>query len=174
MFSSQLKNLLSKGAINSLLKISSTPTIADTIVDYNLQIINLTLQQGQHKRPKDFCLYTCTLGDREYRNNNFILSRILSEQEPKVGDIINIKRISTSTLSYKECNIIIIKKYLFLKTNCEVINSLIYVESYEDILRKKKMNEATLKTKEENYKNFTTNNIYNYNSHKKKIKKIQK
>ena len=165
MFSSQLKNLLSKGAINSLLKISSTPSIADTIVDYNLQIINLTLQQGQHKKPKDFCLYTCTLGDREYRNSNFILSRILSEQEPKIGDIINIKRISTSTLSYKECNIIIIKKYLFLKTNCEVINSLIFVESYDDILKKKKMNEMNLKSKEENYRNFS-NTFFNSNKQK--------
>ena len=164
---SQYKNYLSKGAINSLLKISSTPTIADTLVDYNLQIINLTLQQGQHKRPKDFCLYTCTLGDREYKNSNFILSRILSEQEPKIGDIINIKRISTSTLSYKECNIIIIKKYLFLKTNCEVVNSLVFVESYEDIMRKKNNNnrESALKVKEESFKIYSSNN---YKSNKKK------
>ena len=155
----QIKNLLSKGAINSLLKISATPTLADTIVDYNLQIINLTLQQGQHRKPKDFCLYTCTLGDREYKNSNFILSRFLSEQEPQKGDIINIKKISTSTLSYKECNIIIIKKYNFLKTNCEIMHPLLFVESYEDILKKKNFNtEITLKIKDENYKpKFSTN-----------------
>ena len=146
----QLKNLISKGAINSLLKIASTPTLTDTLVDYNLQIINLSLQQGQHRKPKDFCLYTCTLGDREYKNSNFILSRFLSDQEPKKGDIINIKKISTSTLSYKECNIIIIKKYNFLKTNCEIMNTLLFVDSYEDIMKKKNIhNEMNSKIKEE-------------------------
>ena len=154
----QIKNLISKGAINSLLKISSTPTSDDTLVDYNLQIINLNLQQGQHRKPKDFCLYTCTLGDREYKNSNFILSRFLSEQEPKKGDIINIKKISTSTLSYKESNIIIIKKYNFLKTNCEVMHSLLFVESYEDIMKKKSIHkEMNSKIKDENHtKNYTT------------------
>ena len=128
----KIKNLITDNAICSLLKKTAT-NVTDSIVDYNLQIININLQSGQYKKPKDFSLYTCTLGDREFKHSGFIISRILAEQEPKIGDVINIKKISTSTLSHKECKIIIVKKYEYVKTNCMVNSSLINVETYEDI-----------------------------------------
>ena len=128
----KIKNLITDNAICSLLK-KTAANVTDSIVDYNLQIININLQSGQYKKPKDFSLYTCTLGDREFKHSGFIISRILAEQEPKIGDVINIKKISTSTLSHKECKIIIVKKYEYVKTNCMVNSSLINVETYEDI-----------------------------------------
>ena len=48
--------MLSKGAINNLLRISSTNLI-DRIVDFDLQIINLNLQSKQNNYTKDFDLY---------------------------------------------------------------------------------------------------------------------
>lgn len=86
----KLKNLITDNAICSLLKKTAT-NVTDSIVDYNLQIININLQSGQYKKPKDFSLYTCTLGDREFKHSGFIISRILAEQEPKIGDVINIR-----------------------------------------------------------------------------------
>ena len=138
----KIKNLITDNAICSLLKKTSTNVI-DSIVDYNLQIININLQSGQYKKPKEFSLYICTLGDREYKHSGFIISRVFSGQEPRIQDVINIKKISTSTLSHKECKIIIIKKYEYIKTNCMVNSSLINVEIYEDI--EKNMNQPKSK-----------------------------
>jgi len=147
------KNLITDNAISSLLKKTSVDVINST-VDYNLQIININLQSNQYKKPKDFSLYTCTLGDKEFKHSGFIISRNLIEQEPKIGDIIKIKTISTSTLSHKECKIIIVKKYEYVKINCLVNSSLINVETYDDVLKmitQRKKNFFNSK----NYKNGT-------------------
>ena len=87
--------MLTKGAISNLLRISST-NVVDTIVDFNLQIINLNLQSKQNNYSKDFDLYTCTLGDIQYSYSGFILPVIKDKQNPKSGDIIKIRKISTS------------------------------------------------------------------------------
>ena len=149
----KIKSLITDNAISSLLKKTSVDVI-NSSVDYNLQIININLQSNQYKKPKDFSLYTCTLGDKEFKHSGFIISRNLIEQEPKIGDIIKIKTISTSTLSHKECKIIIVKKYEYVKNNCLVNSSLINVETYDDVLKmltQRKKNFFSSK----NYKNGT-------------------
>ena len=127
--------MLTKGAINNLLRISST-NVVDTLVDFNLQLINLNLQSKQNNSAKDFELYTCTLGDTKYSYSGFILPVMKDKQSPKPGDIIKITKISTSKLTYNGCKIIIIKKYDFIQKDAEIKNNLENVESYEDIQNK--------------------------------------
>ena len=140
--------MLSKGAINNLLRISST-NLVDTIVDFNLQIINLNLQSKQNNYTKDFDLYTCTLGDTQYSYSGFILPVIKDKQNPRPGDIIKISKISTSKLSYNGCKIIIIKKYDFIQKEVEIKNLLENVESYEDIQNKLKKEKNKIQKLEE-------------------------
>ena len=108
--------MLSKGAINNLLRISST-NVVDTIVDFNLQIISMNLQAKQNNYTKDLDLYTCSLGDTQYSYSGFILPVIKDKQNPRPGDIIKITKISTSKLAYNGCKIIVIKKYEFIQKN---------------------------------------------------------
>ena len=160
--------MLTKGAINNLLRISST-NVLDTIVDCNLQIINLNLQSKQNNSTKDFDLYTCTLGDKQYKYSGFILPVIKEKQNPKSGDIIKVSKISTSKLTYNGCKIIIIKKYEFIQKEVEIKNNLENVESYEDIQNKIKNENLKLQKLEESINinstlntNFSLNN-YNIN-----------
>ena len=162
--------MLTKGAINILLRISST-NVLDSIVDLNLQIINLNLQSKQNNYSKDFDLYTCTLGDTQYSYNGFILPVIKEKQNPKSGDIIKITKISTSKLTYNGCKIIIIKKYDFIQKNAEIKNNLINVESYEDIQakileenKKKEKIEQSFNANNSINANFETNNNENINN----------
>jgi 6-pyruvoyl-tetrahydropterin synthase len=149
--------MLSKGAINNLLRISST-NVLDTNVDCNLQIINLNLQSNQKNHSKDFDLYTCSLGDTLYAYNGFILPIKKDKQTPKSGDIIKITKISTSKLTYNGCKIIIIKKYDIIQNKAEIKNNLINVESYEDIQNKIKEDNRAEKTVNDS---FTINNSEN-------------
>ena len=126
--------MLTKGAINTLLRISST-NVSDSIVDLTLQIINLNLQSKQKNCKKDFDLYTCTLGDTKYSYSGFILPVVKEKQNLKPGDIIKLTKISTSKLTYNGCKIVIIKNYDFIKKE-EIKNNLTNVESYEDIQNK--------------------------------------
>ena len=153
--------MLTEGAINNLLKITSTNAL-DTSVDYNLQIINLNLQSKQNNYTKDFDLYTCSLGDSLYVYSGFILPVKKDKQNPKSGDIIKITKISTSKLTYNGCKIIIIKKYDIIQKNSEIKNNLINVESYEDIQNKIKEEKKTEKKHDElikinNLENTLTN-----------------
>ena len=151
--------MLTKGAINNLLRISSKD-VADTIVDFNLQIITLNLQSKQNNCNKDFDLYTCTLGDTQFSYSGFILPVIKDKQNPKPGDIIKITKISTSKLTFNGCKIIIIKKYDFIQKNVETKNNLQNVESYEDIQNKiKEINNTRQKIDE----SMTLNNSINTN-----------
>ena len=151
--------MLTKGAINNLLRISSKD-VADTIVDFNLQIITLNLQSRQNNCNKDFDLYTCTLGDTQFSYSGFILPVIKDKQNPKPGDIIKITKISTSKLTFNGCKIIIIKKYDFIQKNVEMKNNLQNVESYEDIQNKiKEINNTRQKIDE----SMTLNNSINTN-----------
>ncbi len=151
--------MLTKGAINNLLRISSKD-VADTIVDFNLQIITLNLQSKQNNCNKDFDLYTCTLGDTQFSYSGFILPVIKDKQNPKPGDIIKITKISTSKLTFNGCKIIIIKKYDFIQKNVEMKNNLQNVESYEDIQNKiKEINNTRQKIDE----SMTLNNSINTN-----------
>ena len=127
--------MLSNGAINNLLRISST-NVLDTIVDFNLQIITLNLQSKQNNIKKEFDLYTCALGDTKYSYCGFILPVKKEKQNPKSGDIIKVSKISTSKLTYNGCKIIIVKNYNILKTSQEIQTNLIQVESYDDIQKK--------------------------------------
>ena len=178
--------MLTKGAINNLLRIASTIQL-DTIVDFNLQIIHLNLQSKQNNFTKDFDLYTCTLGDIQYSYSGFILPVIKDKQNPKIGDIIKISKISTSKLTYNGCKIIIVKKYDFIKKNAEIKNILENVESYEDIqnkikeeiTNKKKIEESILinNTQNTNISNIADNIIIdkiNTNENNNNIKKIEK
>ena len=163
--------MLTKGAINNLLRISST-NVVDTIVDFNIQIINLNLQSKQNNYSKDFDLYTCTLGDTQYSYSGFILPVIKDKQNPKSGDIIKISKISTSKLTYNGCKIIIVKKYDFIKKNAEIKNNLENVESYEDIQNKikedinnkKKIEESIAKNNEQNSNISYNNDIHKINN----------
>ena len=141
--------MLSNGAINNLLRISST-NVLDTIVDFNLQIISLNLQSKQSNIKKEFDLYTCALGDTKYSYNGFILPVKKEKQNPKSGDIIKISKISTSKLTYNGCKIIIVKTYDIIKTSEEIKNNLIQVESYEDIQKKIEEENKKQKKIEEN------------------------
>ena len=127
--------MLSNGAINNLLRISST-NVLDTIVDFNLQIITLNLQSKQNNIKKEFDLYTCALGDTKYSYSGFILPVKKEKKKPKSGDIIKVSKISTSKLTYNGCKIIIVKNYEILNTSQEIQTNLIQVESYEDIQKK--------------------------------------
>ena len=127
--------MLTKGAINNLLRISST-NLLDTLVDFNLQITSLNLQSRQNNYSKDFDLYTCSLCDTLYVYSGFILPVIKDKQNLKLGDIIKITKISTSKLTYNGCKIIIIKKYDIIQKNGKINNNLVNVESYEDIQNK--------------------------------------
>ena len=174
--------MLTKGAINNLLRISSKD-VADTIVDFNLQIITLNLQSKQNNCNKDFDLYTCTLGDTQFSYSGFILPVIKDKQNPKPGDIIKITKISTSKLTFNGCKIIIIKKYDFIQKNVEMKNNLQNVESYEDIQNKiKEINNTRQKIDESMTLNNSINTNYskmndiiknneNNNNEKKKKKK---
>ena len=146
--------MLSNGAINNLLRISST-NVLDTIVDFNLQIISLNLQSKQSNIKKEFDLYTCALGDTKYSYSGFILPVKKEKQNPKSGDIIKISKISTSKIStskltYNGCKIIIVKTYDIIKTSEEIKNNLIQVESYEDIQKKIEEENKRQKKIEEN------------------------
>ena len=141
--------MLSIGAINNLLRISST-NVLDTIVDFNLQIISLNLQSKQSNIKKEFDLYTCALGDTKYSYSGFILPVKKEKQNPKSGDIIKISKISTSKLTYNGCKIIIVKTYDIIKTSEEIKNNLIQVESYEDIQKKIEEENKRQKKIEEN------------------------
>ena len=141
--------MLSNGAINNLLRISST-NVLDTIVDFNLQIISLNLQSKQSNIKKEFDLYTCALGDTKYSYSGFILPVKKEKQNPKSGDIIKISKISTSKLTYNGCKIIIVKTYDIIKTSEEIKNNLIQVESYEDIQKKIEEENKKQKKIEEN------------------------
>ena len=179
--------MLTKGAISNLLRISST-NVVDTIVDFNLQIINLNLQSKQNNYSKDFDLYTCTLGDVQYSYSGFILPVIKDKQNPKSGDIIKISKISTSKLTYNGCKIIIVKKYDFIKKNAEIKNNLENVESYEDIQNKineeinnKKKIEELIKINNtqntdisNNTNNNDNNNKINTNENNNNIKEFEK
>lgn len=146
--------MLSNGAINNLLRISST-NVLDTIVDFNLQIISLNLQSKQSNIKKEFELYTCALGDTKYSYCGFILP-VKKNQNPKSGDIIKISKISTSKLTYNGCKIIIVKSYDIIKSSEEIKNNLIQVESYEDIQKKIEEENKRQKKIEENNNKFNS------------------
>ena len=151
--------MLSNGAINNLLRISST-NVLDTIVDYNLHLISLNLQSKQNNIKRDFDLYTCTLADTKFSYSGFILSvskEKLIKLNPKIGDIIKVSKISTSKLTYNGCKIIIIKKYEILKSSVQINTNLIQVESYQDI--QNKISEENLKQKK-----LEQNNLLNTNT----------
>ena len=164
--------MLSNGAINNLLRISST-NVLDTIVDYNLQIISLNLQAKQNNIKKELELYTCALGDTKYSYYGFILPVKKDKQNPNAGDIIKVSKISTSKLTYNGCKIIIVKNYEILKKSEEINNNLIQVESYDDIQKKISLENQKEKKKEEvnNTPKITTNNNNNYSEDNKKQEK---
>ena len=169
--------MLSNGAINNLLRISST-NVLDTIVDYNLQIISLNLQAKQNNIKKELELYTCALGDTKYSYYGFILPVKKDKQNPNIGDIIKVSKISTSKLTYNGCKIIIVKNYEILKKSEEINNNLIQVESYDDIQKKISLENQKEKKKEEvnNTPKITTNNNNNSNNEdnkKQEKKKIE-
>ena len=163
--------MLSNGAINNLLRISST-NVLDTIVDFNLQIISLNLQSKQSNIKKEFDLYTCALGDTRYSYCGFILPVKKEKQNPKSGDIIKISKISTSKLTYNGCKIIIVKTYDIIKTSEEIKNNLIQVESYEDI--QKKIEEENKKQKKIQENNKKINLVNNNEKEENKIKEKKK
>ena len=163
--------MLSNGAINNLLRISST-NVLDTIVDFNLQIISLNLQSKQSNIKKEFDLYTCALGDTRYSYCGFILPVKKEKQNPKSGDIIKISKISTSKLTYNGCKIIIVKTYDIIKTSEEIKNNLIQVESYEDI--QKKIEEENKKQKKMQENNNKINLVNNNEKEENKIKEKKK
>ena len=163
--------MLSNGAINNLLRISST-NVLDTIVDFNLQIISLNLQSKQSNIKKEFDLYTCALGDTRYSYCGFILPVKKEKQNPKSGDIIKISKISTSKLTYNGCKIIIVKAYDIIKTSEEIKNNLIQVESYEDI--QKKIEEENKKQKKMQENNSKINLVNNNEKEENKIKEKKK
>ena len=163
--------MLSNGAINNLLRISST-NVLDTIVDFNLQIISLNLQSKQSNIKKEFDLYTCALGDTRYSYSGFILPVKKEKQNPKSGDIIKISKISTSKLTYNGCKIIIVKTYDIIKTSEEIKNNLIQVESYEDI--QKKIEEENKKQKKMQENNNKINLVNNNEKEENKIKEKKK
>ena len=151
--------MLSNGAINNLLRISST-NVLDTIVDFNLQIISLNLQSKQNNIKRDFDLYTCALSDTKYSYYGFILPVNKEKLNPKVGDIIKVSKISTSKLTYNGCKIIIVKSYDILKSSVEIKTNLIQVESYEDIQNKiSEENEKQKKLEDNNAKNSNTQSV---------------
>ena len=169
--------MLSNGAINNLLRISST-NVLDTIVDFNLQIISLNLQAKQNNIKKELELYTCALGDTKYSYYGFILPVKKDKQNPNIGDIIKVSKISTSKLTYNGCKIIIVKNYEILKKSEEINNNLIQVESYDDIQKKISLENQKEKKKEEvnNTPKITTNNNNNTNNEdnkKQEKKKIE-
>ena len=169
--------MLSNGAINNLLRISST-NVLDTIVDFNLQIISLNLQAKQNNIKKELELYTCALGDTKYSYYGFILPVKKDKQNPNIGDIIKVSKISTSKLTYNGCKIIIVKNYEILKKSEEINNNLIQVESYDDIQKKISLENQKEKKKEEvnNTPKITTNNNNNSNNEdnkKQEKKKIE-
>ena len=169
--------MLSNGAINNLLRISST-NVLDTIVDFNLQIISLNLQAKQNNIKKELELYTCALGDTKYSYYGFILPVKKEKQNPNAGDIIKVSKISTSKLTYNGCKIIIVKNYEILKKSEEINNNLIQVESYDDIQKKISLENQKEKKKEEvnNTPKITTNNNNNSNNEdnkKQEKKKIE-
>jgi replication factor A1 len=169
--------MLSNGAINNLLRISST-NVLDTIVDYNLQIISLNLQAKQNNIKKELELYTCALGDTKYSYYGFILPVKKDKQNPNTGDIIKVSKISTSKLTYNGCKIIIVKNYEILKKSEEINNNLIQVESYDDIQKKISLENQKEKKKEEvnNTPKIMTNNNNNSNNEdnkKQEKKKIE-
>ena len=169
--------MLSNGAINNLLRISST-NVLDTIVDYNLQIISLNLQAKQNNIKKELELYTCALGDTKYSYYGFILPVKKDKQNPNIGDIIKVSKISTSKLTYNGCKIIIVKNYEILKKSEEINNNLIQVESYDDIQKKISLENQKEKKKEEvnNTPKIMTNNNNNSNNEdnkKQEKKKIE-
>ena len=175
--------MLTKGAINTLLRISST-NVSDSIVDLTLQIINLNLQSKQNNCKKDFDLYTCTLGDTKYSYSGFILPVVKEKQNLKSGDIIKLTKISTSKLTYNGCKIIIIKNYDFIKRE-EIKNNLINVETYEDIQNKiteeankeqknEELNDANNELRVNNSFNLNNNeNIENHSNKKENENKIK-
>ena len=171
--------MLTMGAINNLLRISST-NIIDTIVDFNLQIISLNLQSKQNNYSKDFDLYTCTLGDTNYSYSGFILPIIKDKQNIKKGDIIKITKISTSKLTYNGCKIIIIKKYDVIQKDQQIKNNIINVDSYDDIQNKIKgdkdkesKNEESLNINKKSNNDFLKdNNNINDKNKKEEIKFI--
>ena len=163
--------MLSNGAINNLLRISST-NVLDTIVDFNLQIISLNLQSKQSNIKKEFDLYTCALGDTRYSYCGFILPVKKEKQNPKSGDIIKISKISTSKLTYNGCKIIIVKTYDIIKTSEEIKNNLVQVESYEDI--QKKIEEENKKQKKMQENNNKINLVNNNEKEENKIKEKKK
>ena len=169
--------MLSNGAINNLLRISST-NVLDTIVDFNLQIISLNLQAKQNNIKKELELYTCALGDTKYSYYGFILPVKKDKQNPNAGDIIKVSKISTSKLTYNGCKIIIVKNYEILKKSEEINNNLIQVESYDDIQKKISLENQKEKKKEEvnNTPKIMTNNNNNSNNEdnkKQEKKKIE-
>ena len=178
--------MLTKGAINNLLRISSTNVI-DTLVDFTLQLINLNLQSKQNNSNKDLELYTCTLGDTQFSYSGFILPVMKDKQNPNPGDIIKITKISTSKLTYNGCKIIIVKKYDFIQKDAEIKNSWENVTSYEDIQykmkeennNKKKIEESislnnSINTNDSKVNNsFIINNDTNTNNNKIKTKELQ-
>ncbi len=158
--------MLSNGAINNLLRISST-NVLDTIVDYNLHLISLNLQSKQNNIKRDFDLYTCTLADTKFSYSGFILSvskEKLIKLNPKIGDIIKVSKISTSKLTYNGCKIIIIKKYEILKSSVQINTNLIQVESYQDIQNKiSEENKKQQKLEQNNLLNTNNNSNINTN-----------
>ena len=170
--------MLSNGAINNLLRISST-NVLDTIVDFNLQIINLNLQSKQNNIKRDFDLYTCALGDTKYSYYGFILPVNKDKLNPKAGDIIKLSKISTSKLTYNGCKIIIVKSYDIIKSPVEIKTNLIQVESYQDIQNKIiEENKKQQKLEEiNNNNNINHNSVINYkeneNDKKEEMKKIK-
>ena len=141
--------MITKSAINTLLQITSFAK-QDAETDVSLQIININIQTNQKNNTSQFDLYTCTLGDDKYSYSGFILPRATNEQEPKIGDIIKITKISTSKLTIKGCKIIIIKNYSFVSKGNIINNSLISVESYEEIQQKIKEDNYQLNDNETN------------------------
>ena len=167
--------MLSNGAINNLLRISST-NVLDTIVDFNLQIISLNLQTKQNNNIKrEFDVYTCALGDTKFSYYGFILPVNKEKLNPKIGDIIKLSKISTSKLTFNGCKIIIVKSYNILKNQEPIKTNLIQVESYQDIQNKILEENKKEKKKEENNNNNQNNmNIDKTEENKKEEKKIIK
>ena len=164
--------MLSNGAINNLLRISST-NVLDTIVDFNLQIISLNLQSKQNNIKRDFDLYTCALGDTKFSYYGFILPVNKEKLNPKIGDVIKVTKISTSKLTYNGCKIIIVKLYEILNRSVEIKTNLIQVESYQDIQNKILEEEKKEQKLEEKNINNTNDQMVIEKNEEKEQNKIQ-
>ncbi len=112
---------VSKGAIESLLKISFEGSID---INYTLQILAINLCKTTSRTNNDVLFYTCTLCDDKYKYSGFIIGRNLSEREPKISDIISLKKITQKNINNGTKKIFIVKNYETIKENCDIIRGL--------------------------------------------------